>query len=80
MIQHVYRMMFAQGVRGGAVGRGIALKAGRSRVRFALGSLEFPVDLILVLGWTQPLTEINTRDVSWGGGKGVRCIFMCQLS
>ena len=32
--------------RGGAVGSGIALQAGRSRVRFVMVSLEFFIDLI----------------------------------
>ena len=59
-------LLFVLGVRGGAVGRGTALKAGRSRVRFRIGSLGYSVDLILVLGSTQPLTEINTRGISWG--------------
>ena len=66
MYLHVCGILFVQGVLGGAVGRGTALKAGRSRVRFRMGSLGYFIDLILVLGSTQPLTEINTRDVSWG--------------
>ena len=37
----------AVGARGGAVGWGTALKAGRSRVRFPMVSLEFFVDIIL---------------------------------
>ena len=35
------------GVRGGAVGSYTALQAGRSRVRFALLSMEFFIDIIL---------------------------------
>jgi hypothetical protein len=35
------------GARGGAVGRGITLQAGRSRVRFLMVSLEFFIDIIL---------------------------------
>ena len=35
------------GARGGAVGCGIALQAGRSRVRFPMVSLEFFIDIIL---------------------------------
>ena len=34
-------------VRGGAVGRGTALQAGRSRVRFPMAPLEFFIDIIL---------------------------------
>ena len=35
------------GARGGAVGRGTAIQAGRSRVRFPMVSLEFFIDIIL---------------------------------
>ena len=35
------------GACGGAVGRGTALQAGRSRVRFPMVSLEFLIDIIL---------------------------------
>jgi len=38
---------FTIGERGGAVGRGIGLQAGRSRVRFPMVSLEFFIDVIL---------------------------------
>jgi len=57
--------------RGGAFGLGIALRAGRSRVRFPMVSLEFFFDIIPpALGLTQPLTEMSTRNISWGGGGG----------
>jgi len=36
------------GARGGAVGRGTALQAGRSLVRFLMMSLEFFIDIILL--------------------------------
>ena len=36
------------GVRGGAVGWGTALQAGRSRVRFPMVSLDFFIDIILL--------------------------------
>jgi len=55
--------------RGGAVGWGTVLQAGRSRVRFPTVSLDFFIDIILPAAlwlWGQPLTEMNTRDVSWG--------------
>ena len=37
----------SKGVRGGAVGSGTALQAGRSWVRLQMESLEFFIDLIL---------------------------------
>jgi len=43
-----------------------ALQAGKSRVRFPMVSLEFFIDIILALGLTQPLTEMSTRNNSWG--------------
>jgi hypothetical protein len=46
------------GARGGAVGRGTALQAGMSRVRFPIESLEFFSDLILpVVLW--PLDRLS---------------------
>jgi len=51
-------------------GWGTALPAGRSRVRFPLVSLEFfwhnPSGRTMALGLTQPLTEMSTRNISWG--------------
>jgi len=49
------------------------LQVGRSRVLFPMMSLEVFIDIILpgrtmVLGLTQPLTEMRTRNVSLGGG------------
>ena len=28
----------------------------------------------MALGLTQPLTEVSTKNISWGGGKGGQCI------
>jgi hypothetical protein len=48
-----------------------------------------PFDRTMALGSTQPLTEMSTRNIFWGGGrgKGGRCpglttftTFMCRLS
>jgi hypothetical protein len=39
--------MGTRGACGGAVGRGTALQAGRYRVRFLMGSLEFFIDIII---------------------------------
>ena len=50
--------MTSGGARGGAVSSGTALQTSRSWVRFSMVSLEL----------TQPLTEISTRNISWGGG------------
>jgi hypothetical protein len=52
------------------------LQAGRSHVRFPRRSLEFSIDLFLpavlrtmVLGSTQPLTEMRTRNLLRGKGR-----------
>jgi hypothetical protein len=52
-------------------GWGTAIQTGRSRVRFPMLSLEFfhkhnPSGRTMALGSTQPLTEISTRNISWG--------------
>ena len=84
------RMYILRGVRGGAVGWGTAVQAGRSRVRFPMVSLEFFIDIILPAtlwpwGSTQPLTEMSTRNIFWGLRRPVRradnlTTFMCRLS
>jgi hypothetical protein len=57
-------------VGGGAVGCGTALQTGMSRVRSPIVPLEFFVDNPsshnLALGLTQRLTEMSTRNTSWG--------------
>ena len=55
----------------GAVGWDTALQTGRSRVRSPIMSLEFfhlhnPSVRNMVLGLTQALTEMSTRNISWG--------------
>ena len=48
--------------------------------------LHNPSGRTMALGFTRPLKEMSTRDISWGG-KGGRCVgltnlitFMCRLS
>ena len=56
------------GERGGVVGYGTALQAGRSQVRFLIVSLEFFIDSrTMALGSPQPPPEMSTS-------KGGRCI------
>jgi len=67
---HTHTYIYIYGARGGAVGWGTALQAGRSRVRFPMVSLEFFIDIILssrtmALGLTQPLTEMSTSNIYW---------------
>jgi hypothetical protein len=52
-------------LRGGAVDLGTALQAERSRVRFPIHGLN-PSDRSMAVGSTPPLTEMSTRDTSWG--------------
>jgi len=58
-------------VGGGGGGGCTALQAERLRVRFEMLSLELLIDIILPAalcprGSTRPLTEMSTKDVSWG--------------
>ena len=58
---------YKSGARGGAVGCCNVLQAGRSRVPFPVMLLEFFSDIILPAALlTQPLTEMSTRNISWG--------------
>jgi len=63
------------GVVGGAVGWGTVLQAGRLRWLHWPN----PSGRTMALGSTQPLTEANTRDISWGV-KATSVTFMCWLS
>jgi hypothetical protein len=52
-------------------GLGTVLQIGRSLVRFQTVSLEFFIDIILLFapwhwGWLSILTEMSTRNISWG--------------
>jgi hypothetical protein len=59
------------------VGWGTMLQAGRPRVRFPMRSLGFfnwpnPSSNTMVLGSTQPLTEMSTRNLPGGKGRPAR--------
>jgi hypothetical protein len=64
--------------RGGVVGSGTMLQAGRSLIRVPMRSLDIfnwpnPPSRTIVLESTQPLTEMGTRNLPWGkGGRRVR--------
>jgi len=62
---------------GGAVGWDILLQTQKSRVRFPTVSLGFFTEInssgrTMALGFKHRLTEMSTRNISWGG-KGGRC-------
>jgi hypothetical protein len=71
---HIHLILsWGGGVRGGAVGWGTALQAGRSGVRFLMRSLEFFIDLIILAalwpwGW---LTQMNAE--------GSRCLRLIKF-
>ena len=71
------------GARGGAVGWGTALQAGRSRVRFPMVPLEFIIDIILLAapwpwGWLS-LWQKWVSGIFFLGGKGGRCVGLTTL-
>jgi len=57
-----------RGERGGAIGWGTALQAGRSIPDGVIGIFHwhYPSGRTMALGLTQSLTEISTRNISWG--------------
>ena len=80
---HFYVPVFV-GARGGAIGWGTALQAGRSRVRFLMISLEFFIDIILpAMLWPWGTLNLQQKWVPaiFPGGKGGRCIRLttCHL-
>jgi len=65
-----YTDAWCLGPRGGAVGWGIVLQAGRSQVRFSIMSGEISCwyntsGPLKAQGSTQPLTEMSTSNISW---------------
>jgi hypothetical protein len=66
-----------KGTRGSVVGWSTRLKAGRSRVRFRMRSLDVfnwpnTSSRTMALGSTQPLTEMSTRNLPGGKGRPAR--------
>jgi hypothetical protein len=84
-LPYIFETTCRWGARGGTVGWGTALQAERSWVRFPMVLLDFlqwhnpsgPSGRTMALGLTQPLTEMSTRNVSWG--KGGRCVGLTTL-
>jgi hypothetical protein len=67
----MYKIINKYGARGGAVGWGTTLLTGTSRGRFPMVSLELipwhnRFGRTMALELTQPLTEMSTRNISWG--------------
>jgi hypothetical protein len=60
-----YSTILIEGARGGAVGWGTVLQAGRLRVRFPMVSHN-PSGRTVALGLTQTPTEMSARNKSWG--------------
>jgi hypothetical protein len=74
-LRMVTLLLFSRGARGGVVGWGTTLQAGRSRVPFPMRSLNFSIHLILPSAiWPQPLTEMSARNLP--GAKNGRCVRM----
>ena len=64
--------IFFLGARGGAVGWGIALQAGRSRVRFPRVSLEFFIDIpAALLTWRLSVSQYSIHAYPDVGKKSV---------
>jgi len=59
-------LQFRLGTRGGPLGRDTALQAVRSRVQFSIFHWLYSSSRTVVMGSSQPLTEMSTRSVSWG--------------
>jgi hypothetical protein len=67
------------GARGGAVGCGTSVQAGRSRVRFPMVSVEFLFDIILPVPGIDSASNRNEYQEYFVGGKGGRCVGLTTL-
>jgi hypothetical protein len=71
-----------KGARGGAVGCGTAIQAGRSRVRFPMVSMEFLLTQSFrpqYGPWVESDPNINEYQEYFLGGKGGRCVKLTTL-
>ena len=72
-----------QGARGGAIGWGTALQAGRSRVRFPMVTFEFVIDIKSFRSYYGPgvdsASNRNEYQEYFLGGKGGRCVGLTTL-
>ena len=70
--------------RGGEVGWGTALQAGKvtgSILDGVIGIFHWhnPSGRIVALEMTQTVTDMSAKNISWGGGKGGRCLRLTNL-
>jgi hypothetical protein len=73
---NLYEYHEVSGACGSVVGRDTMIQAGRSRDRIPIGGFFFnlhnPSSRIMVLGSTQPLTEMSTWNLPGGKGRPAR--------
>jgi hypothetical protein len=68
------------GARGGAVGWGTSRKVAGSIPDSTIGIFHWPnpSGRTMALELSQPLTEVSTRNISWGGKSG-QCVVLTTL-
>jgi hypothetical protein len=78
-LRHIYNFSVSDRGMRWRSGWGTALQIGRSRVQFPMLSHNWHNSSCrtMALGSTQPLTEMSTRNISWG--KGGRCAGLTTL-
>jgi hypothetical protein len=82
IISTFHKELWGGGASVGAVGRGTALQAGRSRVRFPMVSLDFFIDIFLPAAlWSWVWLSLWHKWVPgmFSGGKGGRCVVLTNL-